>query len=239
MRRLVFIVVAFLALGCAANVAVTWGIAWARPEGKAWESFGRSGYVGDVVSGRTWVIGAYESPGLVRIVREPKDIGTYSRRIPESDLPYWSIANASPRREEVDRNDPTHADWAGHSHDVETAYGFPLVSMKYEYAYRHQPVGFSGNLYFFDELRGGIAISQLENLNHPNDWRTTLHVLPYQIIWWNFLIDAAIYGSILFVLVLAPRRIRRIIRARRKQCRNCGYPIGSSAVCTECGKPVQ
>jgi hypothetical protein len=46
------------------------------------------------------------------------------------------------------------------------------------------------------------------------------------------------YASILFVLWSVPRQARRSWRHRRGRCPACGYPIGTTDVCSECGKPV-
>jgi hypothetical protein len=42
----------------------------------------------------------------------------------------------------------------------------------------------------------------------------------------------------LWLLVFAPGWIRRRSRRRRNLCPSCAYPVGSSPVCTECGRPV-
>jgi hypothetical protein len=64
-------------------------------------------------------------------------------------------------------------------------------------------------------------------------------VLPLRPIWPGFEIDTVFYAAVLWVLVTAPGFIRRRIRIRRGLCPRCAYPIGTNAVCTECGKPVQ
>ena len=59
--------------------------------------------------------------------------------------------------------------------------------------------------------------------------------LPMRPIWPGFAINSAIYGMSLFVLVSAWRALRREVRLARDACYDCGFPIGVSACCTECG----
>jgi hypothetical protein len=62
--------------------------------------------------------------------------------------------------------------------------------------------------------------------------------LPLQPLWPGFAINTVFYAAIVWLLFAVPGRIRRFIRIRRGRCGACGYPIGTSDVCTECGKPV-
>ena len=60
-------------------------------------------------------------------------------------------------------------------------------------------------------------------------------LLPFDVEWLGFVVNTIFYGGILYLLVRRPEAIRRFFRIRREACAACGYPIGSSAVCTECG----
>jgi hypothetical protein len=55
------------------------------------------------------------------------------------------------------------------------------------------------------------------------------------MIWPGFAINTVFYAAILWLLFAAPGFVRRRIRIKRGRCPACGYPIGSSDVCTECG----
>ncbi len=61
-------------------------------------------------------------------------------------------------------------------------------------------------------------------------WRVPL--LP---IWPGFAINTLFYAVILWLAIPGPFALRRFIRVRRGLCPKCAYPIGESAVCTECG----
>ena len=53
-----------------------------------------------------------------------------------------------------------------------------------------------------------------------------------------FVTNTACYGAVLWVLLGGPFALRRFLRVRRGLCPKCAYPMGESAVCTECGKPL-
>ncbi len=60
-------------------------------------------------------------------------------------------------------------------------------------------------------------------------------LLPVDVEWSGLVVNTIFYGGILYLLVRRPEAIRRFFRIRRAACAACGYPIGSSPVCTECG----
>jgi hypothetical protein len=62
--------------------------------------------------------------------------------------------------------------------------------------------------------------------------------LPVRPVWLGFTINTLFYVAILLLLMRARITLRRFIRTRRRLCLTCGYPIGESAVCTECGSTV-
>jgi hypothetical protein len=63
-------------------------------------------------------------------------------------------------------------------------------------------------------------------------------VLAIAPLWGGFAVNTLLYGALVAVPVMLPRAVRRAVRRRRGQCEECAYPIGASAVCTECGGPV-
>ena len=63
--------------------------------------------------------------------------------------------------------------------------------------------------------------------------------VPFGIGWPGFVLNTLFYAPLLWLLLLvAPRYVRRLLRARRGLCRTCGYPVGEAAVCSECGRAV-
>lgn len=85
----------------------------------------------------------------------------------------------------------------------------------------------------FISWRGGI---ERVTLLPPASSRT--HYLPLEPLWPGLAVDSALYGALVGTAVLGAAAVRRRLRVRARLCANCGYPTGSSAVCSECGRPV-
>lgn len=62
--------------------------------------------------------------------------------------------------------------------------------------------------------------------------------LPIEPVWLGFFGDVVLFGGGLWVLLRVRGVVRRYVRWKRGRCLECGYPIGGSAVCTECGGVV-
>lgn len=67
----------------------------------------------------------------------------------------------------------------------------------------------------------------------------TIFVLPFTPIWPEFIANTLFYSVVLWLLIAWPRRLYlNLVRREREegnQCPSCGYPIGTSPLCTECG----
>ena len=57
-------------------------------------------------------------------------------------------------------------------------------------------------------------------------------------LWPGFAVNTLFYAAILWFLIRGPFALRRSLRLRRGLCPKCAYPMGESAVCTECGKTL-
>jgi hypothetical protein len=55
----------------------------------------------------------------------------------------------------------------------------------------------------------------------------------------GFAVNTVFYSAILYGVRRVPQSIIQRRRRRRGLCPACAYPIGTSPVCTECGKPVR
>ncbi len=62
--------------------------------------------------------------------------------------------------------------------------------------------------------------------------------LPIRPSWPGLAINTLFYAAILWLLVLGPFALHRLIRRRRGLCPKCAYPMDESAVCTECGREL-
>ncbi len=59
--------------------------------------------------------------------------------------------------------------------------------------------------------------------------------LPLRPIWPGFALNTLFYAAIPWLLIPGPFALRRFLRVRRGLCPKCAYPMGGSAVCSECG----
>jgi hypothetical protein len=57
----------------------------------------------------------------------------------------------------------------------------------------------------------------------------------YSLLWPGFVVNTLFYAVILWLLILGPFALRRLVRRQRGLCPACAYPVGESATCTECG----
>ena len=62
--------------------------------------------------------------------------------------------------------------------------------------------------------------------------------LPIRPLWPGFAVNTLFYAAALWMASRGPFVLRRYVRVRRHLCSACGYPVGVSAVCTECGGAV-
>ena len=70
-------------------------------------------------------------------------------------------------------------------------------------------------------------------------WLPYRHPLPLRPLWLGFAGNTAAYAVGVCVVARLPRAVRRAVRRSRGSCVVCGYPVGVSPVCTECGRPVR
>jgi hypothetical protein len=67
----------------------------------------------------------------------------------------------------------------------------------------------------------------------------TTRQVPLRPLWPGFAINTIFYAAMLWLLWIAPGKIRRFIRIRGHRCPACGYQIapggGIGPVCSECG----
>ena len=84
----------------------------------------------------------------------------------------------------------------------------------------------------------GLAAPLRDQIQPPAVGPPRLRVLPLEPYWPGFIVDVALYAGALWLLLRFPFAFRRASRKRRGLCLACGYPIGLSPMCTECGKSV-
>jgi len=64
-------------------------------------------------------------------------------------------------------------------------------------------------------------------------------MIPLRPIWPGFVMNWLFWSLAFGLLWLAVIAGRRFVRHLRRQCGSCGYPVGTSPVCTECGRRVK
>ncbi len=60
--------------------------------------------------------------------------------------------------------------------------------------------------------------------------------IPLRPNWLGLFANAPIHAAIWGVLLIAPGRVRALVRNRRAQCVACGYDVHELATCPECGE---
>lgn len=63
--------------------------------------------------------------------------------------------------------------------------------------------------------------------------------LPVRPRWGGLALDVLLFGLVPWAAFCGWRDLRRVQRHRRGRCEGCGYPVGVSDLCTECGAPVR
>lgn len=137
----------------------------------------------------------------------------------------------------------------------EQAHGWPLLTAHCDWLSTHVDVmpRLSVSYLFFrkDELRGGLDLrilgeskSSLSFPLRPPDEREGWYfnhsvnrdiVLPFHPIWSGLILNTLFYAVLIWGVVSGPGAARRAFRKHRNRCPACGYPIGTSIICTECG----
>ncbi len=78
----------------------------------------------------------------------------------------------------------------------------------------------------------------------PPEWSNRLAMfvgewpglMPLRPVWPGSAVNTLFYAALLWPLILGPFALRRLVRQRRGLCPKCAYPMGESAMCSECGR---
>ena len=110
-------------------------------------------------------------------------------------------------------------------------FGWPFRALEYE-----------ARLYMLDPPSGPPSSHPIHFVGDVGEVPTSLvpsehrlRRLPIRPICAGFIANTLFYAAILWLLIRGPFALRRFLRVRRGLCPKCAYPMGESAVCTECG----
>ncbi len=227
LRRLTF----FLILGAVVNIAVAWGCALSVDLILGERIIVAEGSITLDGGNSRWLLERISKRGGVRFDSRRTHVdypSGDSAILPIDLLPEWGAFG-----------DPV----AGYESGLVTVHrrigdarGWPMLSMWSEpyIAYKSRDKGWVVN-------RGNGGIRTPLPAWHRGTFPPERY-LPLRPIWFGFAINTLFYSATaasLWILVCTPFLIRRRIRRQRNQCPHCGYPIGVSAACTECGLPIQ
>lgn len=263
MRKWAPRLVVFLFLGALVNVGVAWSCAYFVGTGEVeyrhynlqstWHIKNEQ-YRGTVqsfsgVGSRSWhqplSYPYYEEEWVEWVTSDGTDVFPRWSRLPSPSMP--------PRVEEFGSFET-----AVHIYEYsmyEQAHGWPLLTAHCDWLSTQVDVmpRLSLSYLFFrkDELRGGIGLKILRESQFlagfpfrppdPREGWYFIHsverdiVLPFHPIWSGLIINTLFYAGLIWGVVCAPGATRRAVRKHRNRCPACAYPIGTSAICTECG----
>ena len=210
MGRRLLILAVFLVAGAVVNVAVAWGCALCVDPVVG----GTLEFASATTTTEHWTL-AVMSRGGARFIQSSRNRGPHDP-VKAADLlrlPYWAKL-ATPR-----------AEYASGAHDFEMilveSRGWPLQALRCEVIPRGGPLLFG--------VLGAIET--------PWQWKVVSRPrsLPLLPVWPGFIANTLGYAVVLWLLIPGPFALRRWVRRRRGLCPKCAYPVGESAVCTECG----
>ena len=226
-KRRLLIIAIFLLAGAVVNVAVAWGCAaFIDPTADPNE------IVASRTTGhRTWELLRFQVPGVTFFwsthgwMAEPLDFPPHGPS-PESLLPSWSDLAAPTTPDFLAAVDSTVDDLILERRYVYCS-GWPLRNLwcdSYQVETRESIISQGGGGYIetsFAPWRGFIS-----------------RRLPLRLVWSRFAVNTLVYAGLLWLLIPGPFALRRFLRVRRGLCPKCAYPMGESAVCTECGRAL-
>ncbi len=226
MKRRLLIIALFLLLGAVVNVAVAWGCA-------IWSSV--RDIDSDFPSAPPDDIKVHLPPGWlapshpnVSFTRQRHNVGSgFGLRVEKFGVSehLYGVNIVGPDR-------------VLHIHES----GWPALALRCHSLIDYSMLDFQTRTLRPNGWSGGIAPSSFLSPRLHNHWVVPFPAydppLPLRPIWPGSVINTLFYAGLLWLLIPGPFALRRFLRLRRGLCPKCAYPMGESAVCTECGKPL-
>jgi len=234
LRRVIQRIVVFLLLGAIVNVAVAWGFAlMSNPFRHEVDA------VFTATNSELCVIRMSSGLGAFAVVcnRGPNHTSdrTYTSFYVPDEIAFGLQNDKIPR-------------WAGlrnqripmNQSDVVTSYrkviasGWPSLSLFSDVTFE--------NVNRYDRSRYCVVLPLARTWAKGDfasyQWSLNPPALPLCPIRMGFAINTLFYAAILWTMFAVPLALRRRRRVKRRLCPACAYLIGTSSVCTECGKAL-
>jgi hypothetical protein len=240
-KRVLFTILGLLLFGAMANVLIAWACTW-----YVLPSRNMNGTAAHFESGpalaQGWMVYRWEEFGTTRIIggndRDEVRTTTSTAEV----LPLWSEFEAMATRigdslvgKQVPRQGAFPSRPAVPGGIIEDARGWPMRSMRCWWDCGNTAQTEANT----DEyLRAGILLEPYVPARPRSYSLDDQRALPLQPIAVGFMANTMAYALALFLLFSFVLWTKRTFRRLRGCCRKCGYPVGTSPVCTECGAPI-
>jgi hypothetical protein len=246
MKRRLFKLVVFLLLGAIVNVAVAWGcVMWLQPpvaganNKVAWRQHqGQAPAEG-------WLLQRRETWGITRFIgtgQRPKYSYPLDQNVP-GFYPAWSDMPRLLKERDADldrdrrrQNQGMTVEGLAATTFMEDAAGWPMRALRSRWAMESQSAPNAPGWSFWHDSIALNAVGPAAAVGIPLDNQRALPLRPIPL---GFVINMLFYAAIFWLVFGGPFDLRRHYRRRRNLCLHCAYPIGTSEVCTECGKSLK
>jgi len=211
------------AIGLATTIAIAW-LAMFLTSGNAWHGPRADQDIGVWMADdhKTWSISRGENAWHTTVMYWHMQVSGLSMTIPTADYEARKFDfRQLPRRFRPDSLDDLYMNAWYH----QTGWPFPALSCSVHWK---QQVANSDIIY---TVRGGVQL--------PRDPDFNPRALPMTPVWPGLLADTALFACARLVVAFGLSAARGHWRARRGQCRQCGYRragIADDAACPECGE---
>jgi len=220
--------VAFLAFAVVAQSIVAWLLAFGSTPA-------RVGSAADAGVGDIWTsTGLYERTHFTWDVDAFEDLLTdieFARQLDdiheENNPDCYRVAALSLRRQLTE----VAAGWPGNSDVIlHIEAGWPLRSFSGDL---HLRAYFAGSQYGRSILDGALGFDRVVAGS------TVTRAVPLRPVWPGFVVNTVLYAATATVVLRVIRLAYGRLRTTLGKCPSCGYPVGVSEVCTECGGEVR
>jgi hypothetical protein len=222
MRRCVISIGWLLLVGAVINIAAAWGCeVWIDAAPCAWRDFACQRDRELPWRGYRW-----SQPGamcVAEVLGESSIAGEVSAFPMSSNvMPHWLEARA------IDADDLAASDGRV-TYVLSDARGWPFLSMWSRQQRTEWPrVPNKVEL----RINGGVDPSLPSIFFLNKSWS---RCVPLRPIWTGFALNSAIYAAAIWLSIAMVKLIIKRVRRARRLCPDCGYPMGLTGVCSECG----